>query len=1038
MSRPRGRRSNASVVANPVLVGAVTTLVIVVAVFLAYNANNGLPFVPTRQLDVLVSNGANLVKGNEVRSGGFRVGVVTDMQPVMLPNHKVGARLTLKLDKKAGAVPVDSKVVIRPRSALGLKYVELDTGSSKKVFADGATMPATQASVPVDIDEVYNMFDEPTRRASQGNLQGFGDALAGRGADLNQTIQVAPQLFGHLGSVMANLSAPRTELPSFFKELGDAARIVAPVSKTNAHLFTTMANTFEAISRDPQALKSTISKSPPTLRAGTRSLSVQRPFLEHTAALSRDLDTATTELRGALPTVNSALRVGTPVQQRSVALNDNLQGALGALEDLVKAPTTVGSLRGLTATVGTLQPQLRYLGPYVTVCNSWNIFWTFAAEHLSAPDDTGSSQRALLNMATQTPGTDGVGSSGANEFAHGKGALPSRADQYVHNNVYAPAIDEKGNADCGAGQTGYIQAYNPLRDKGVKGDPYQGAVTERFPISPRPPGADLRAVRQERQGPRPEPRPRAGRGDVHRPAGRPRRRHREAAAMRRKGRKGMPPFAAGLLTLAVLAAVTYFGFTKEIPFKHHYTVQAVFPSANGVRTGSPVRVAGVNVGKVTGISHVEDGKQAALVTMRIDKKGLPLHKDATMKIRPRIFLEGNFFVDVSPGSPSAAQLHDGDRLPINQTSAPVQLDQVLSALQAPTRKDLQALLRELSSGLKGKGGRGYNASIPYWKPAYRDSAIVADAAQGTQPGDLGRYIDRAGVTAEAIDRNREQLKSLVTDFDTTAGAFAAREQELSAAVGELPRTLNAAMPALGALNRSFPAVRGLIRAARPAVRSSGPAIDASMPFVKQARGLVSKPELRGLSHDLRPLVPALTGLNQRSVPLYSQLSQASNCQNDVILPWTKEKIDDKTFPAHGPVYEEATKPLPGLAGESRSGDANGQWFRVMLTTPKFAYPMGTDKFFLTGQPLQGVNPPTPKNHARPPLRADVPCETQQPPDLRTVPDAAPQGFDLAQPSAAAKADALQKTVDWLRKDIKADGSSLKVSDVPATVKELTK
>jgi hypothetical protein len=179
-------------------------------------------------------------------------------------------------------------------------------------------------------------------------------------------------------------------------------------------------------------------------------------------------------------------------------------------------------------------------------------------------------------------------------------------------------------------------------------------------------------------------------------------------------------------------------------------------------------------------------------------------------------------------------------------------------------------------------------------------------------------------------------------------------------------------------------------------------------------------------------------LNQRSVPLYDQVSQASSCQNDVILPWTKDKIQDKTFPAQGPVYEEATKPLPGLAGESRSGDANGQWFRVMLTTPKFAYPMGTDKFFLTGQELQGVNPPTPKNHARPPLRADVPCETQQSPDLRTVPDAAPQGFQLADPSAAAKSQALQKTVDWLRKDLKAEGSDLKVSDVPATVKELTK
>ena len=177
----RARRSQASIVANPVLIGAVTTLVVVVAVFLAYNANNGLPFVPTRELNVLVSNGANLVKGNEVRSGGFRIGVVTDMTPVMLPDGKVGAKLTLKLDKKAGAVPVDSKAVIRPRSALGLKYVELQTGSSRRDLADGGVLPASRTTVETDLDEVYNIFDKPTRDASQVNLQVFGDTLNGRG-----------------------------------------------------------------------------------------------------------------------------------------------------------------------------------------------------------------------------------------------------------------------------------------------------------------------------------------------------------------------------------------------------------------------------------------------------------------------------------------------------------------------------------------------------------------------------------------------------------------------------------------------------------------------------------------------------------------------------------------------------------------------------------------------------------------------------------------------------------------------------------------
>jgi phospholipid/cholesterol/gamma-HCH transport system substrate-binding protein len=482
-------------------------------------------------------------------------------------------------------------------------------------------------------------------------------------------------------------------------------------------------------------------------------------------------------------------------------------------------------------------------------------------------------------------------------------------------------------------------------------------------------------------------------------------------------RRGLPPFAVGLGVLVVLAIGIYLGFTKEIPFRHHYTIEAVFPSANNIRVDSPVRVAGVNVGKVTRIAHVEDGRQAALVTMRIDKKGLPLHRDARMKIRPRIFLEGNFFVDVSPGSPSAPALHDGDRIPINQTSAPVQLDQVLGVLQAPTRRDLQGLLRELSSGLSGEGARGYNRSIPYWEPAYRDSSVVADALQGTEQHDLSRLIDKAGATAQAIDRNREQLKSLVTDFDSTAAAFAARDTDLSAAVGELPRTLRAGMPALAALNRSFPAVRGLVRAARPAVRSSGPTLDAALPFARQARGLVSKPELRGLSSDLRPVVPPLTQLNERSAPLYDEVSQASSCQNEVVLPWSRETIEDKTFPAHGPVYQEATKPLPGLAGESRSGDANGQWFRVMLDTPKFAYPFGTEKFFLTGQPLQGVNPPVTKNHARPPLRADVPCETQAVPDLRTIPSPAPEGYKIADLSPAAAQGALQDTVDWLRKEL---------------------
>jgi phospholipid/cholesterol/gamma-HCH transport system substrate-binding protein len=510
--------------------------------------------------------------------------------------------------------------------------------------------------------------------------------------------------------------------------------------------------------------------------------------------------------------------------------------------------------------------------------------------------------------------------------------------------------------------------------------------------------------------------------------------------MRRNHKRGMSAFSAGLLSLALIAIAVYFGFTKALPFQHHFTISAVFRTANNIRPHSPVRIAGVNVGQVTSVAHVHPGEQAAVVTMRIDKQGLPIHKDATLTIRPRIFLEGNFFVDLHPGSPSAPDLGDGDRVPINQTSSPVQLDQVLTSLQSDTRQDLQVVLQQLSKGLSGPGGRGYNRSIPYWTPAYRDGAIVSDALLGETNHDLSGYVKNAGATAAALDRNSVQLQSLITDFNTTANAFARQDGALSQAVAELPRTLRAGIPALAALNRAFPPLRRFIADARPATRSSVPALKAAIPFVQQARGLVSQPELRGLSHDLRPTVPALARLTQQTIPLYEQVRAASSCQNTVILPWTHDTIQDSAFPAAGTVADESTKPLVGLAGESRSGDANGQWFRVLLGAGNFSYEMGPQNFLETSSPLVGVNPPPPDNVAKvSPLRPDVACETQQPPDLRTIP-LPPPPVHQNQIPAAAKAEqtkAVAEAVSWLRKQLKIDGwKGYSVTDVPATVSQV--
>src|SRR5581483_7935842 len=198
------------------------------------------------------------------------------------------------------------------------------------------------------------------------------------------------------------------------------------------------------------------------------------------------------------------------------------------------------------------------------------------------------------------------------------------------------------------------------------------------------------------------------------------------------------------------------------------------------------------------------------VSMTIDDNGLPIHEDATFAIRPRIFLEGNFFVDVNPGSPSSPPVKDGHTFSPQQGTYPVQVDQLLGSLQANTRQNLQILLKEFGGAL-AQAAPSYNASIPYWYPAYKYSAIVNHDFLGTQPHDLSNYIGAMADVSGALDTHPQNLQSLITDFNTTANAFARQNVALQNAVGELPRTLAAATPALNALNAAFPPLRAFAR-----------------------------------------------------------------------------------------------------------------------------------------------------------------------------------------------------------------------------------
>ncbi len=467
MSSTRTRRNRQSAFANPVLVGAMTVLVAMVAVFLAYNANRGLPFVPTRELKVDIGSGSDLVPGDEVREGGFRIGLVQALTPIELPTGQVAAQLTLQLDRAHGDVPTDSTARIRPRSVLGLKYVDLHEGTASTTFADGSTMPIAQTSVPVQFEDVFSTFNAKTRSALQQNLVGFGDALAGRGSALNDTFASLPALLGHLEPVARYLSDPHTQLTRLLNNLEGFMGTLAPVAQTTARLFTYMATTFEAISRDPQALEQTIAQSPSTLDVTTNSLKVQRPFLVDLNTLGTQLAPATAELKAALPDINPAIEVGITTLARTPTLNAKLAQVLDALKNLALAPGTNIGVNALTSTVQILNPVVRYIGPYQTVCNNWNYFWTYLSEHISEQTAFGFAQRVLLNLSN-TAQANNVGSQGATAPVNGGGttSLLTGGNEFLHAQAYAAAIDDQGNADCETGQRGYPRKLNHFDPQG--------------------------------------------------------------------------------------------------------------------------------------------------------------------------------------------------------------------------------------------------------------------------------------------------------------------------------------------------------------------------------------------------------------------------------------------------------------------------------------------------------------------------------------------------------------------------------------------
>lgn len=466
------------------------------------------------------------------------------------------------------------------------------------------------------------------------------------------------------------------------------------------------------------------------------------------------------------------------------------------------------------------------------------------------------------------------------------------------------------------------------------------------------------------------------------------------------------PVRFGLAVIVIAALIVYFGFTKAIPFKHGFRLKAVFASAQNINVhpSSPVRIAGVTVGKVSGVAR--EGK-AGLVTMEIESGGLPIHADATAKLRPRTFLEGNWFVELQPGSPSAKTISSGYTIPTTQTSDPVQLDQVLDALNTDTRANLQNFLIGFGDGLTRKpdaaenaeqdpevrgldGAQAFNKAYQRGPKSLRATAVLNQAITGTEAHDLSELIASIGKVTAALNVHEQQLGELFPHFNTFFGALADQATPLRATVAELPSALLSVQRGLAGLDATFPPTREFAHDILPGVRNTNTTVTAALPWIEQVRASLSPTELGGVAKGLAEAVPSLARLQSEQTPLFQQTNLFNKCLTNVLYPAGNTRIQDGSSTTGVENYKEFWYSVVGLASLGQGFDGNGEFAhflagnggQTLLSAPVSVLNTKIQGLRLLARsplPPQGTRPAYPAEE--PPYEPLAPCYTQALPNF---------------------------------------------------------
>jgi virulence factor Mce-like protein len=441
--------------------------------------------------------------------------------------------------------------------------------------------------------------------------------------------------------------------------------------------------------------------------------------------------------------------------------------------------------------------------------------------------------------------------------------------------------------------------------------------------------------------------------------------------------------------------VTYYAFERHFPFLNsQYTDYAIVPNSVNVSAGSPVRIAGIDVGQVTGVSPARHGTRIAFA---LDSSALPLHTDATVTIRDRLFLEGGYYLALEPGSPNAPVAREGFTIQPQSTQTPVQFFQVLSTFDVAARANLEQLLNTADvafSQLPGEpittsGAYGLKTALPQLVPILKDVSRISRGLTGTRAGDAEKLLDSASDVTVTLQHHVSQLVGLITSLNQASTALASDDDALGSSIVSLDQTLAQAPATLTALNASLDPLSNLATALTPALEASPQLVSELTDEVAEVYAVIKPGQRQRLLRSLRTLLASFPQALGELGGLFPVTREVSQCLATRIIPILKDKIDDGALSTGLPVWKEILHMLPSLTSASANYDGNGHYLRVLLGLGSDSLPSGTlGSLPGVGQlvgtvagadgytTIQGISPHWVGDLPASVFRPDVPCTSQ--------------------------------------------------------------